>query len=88
MIVAIIDKVAGDIVGPLMMEKHPATALRLFDDLARDTRSTINMHLKDHEMWVIGTIDDGTLEITPRKDILMTGELWLAAQPAKGEENK
>lgn len=85
MVVAIIDKLANDIAGPLMLFRHPAPALRMWDDIAndQDPNNKVRKHLTDYEMKVIGHMDDETLTITPTDHLLMNGELWLAQQADK-----
>lgn len=91
LIVAITDTLAGDIVGPLMLHKVEATALRVFDDVIRMEGSQIGQHLNDHEMRVVGFFDEDTLTVHTEAEngqppyTLITGKQWLASQPKQGD---
>lgn len=84
---AIVDTLAMDYVGPPMVVRHEAAAVRLFDDVARTPNNVILQHSADTELWQLATIDEDTLEMTPDKRVLITAKQWIAAQP-KTEETE
>lgn len=80
-LIAIIDKVTNDIVGPIMLHRHSAPAIRVFDTVARMDNSQVGQHIQDHELWQLAELDDDTLEITANKILIITGTSWVASQP-------
>lgn len=78
-VVALIDKVAADFLGPLHLFRHPAPAIRMFTDLCTQ-QTAVAQHIADHELRIVGILDDATLEIEPRNELLISGEQWLASQ--------
>lgn len=83
-IVAIVDTLTQDIVGPLQMYPHPAPAVRMFGDVIMMQGSQVGAHPKDYELRCLGTIDN-ECKIAPwdGPDVLITAEAWVAAQTKK-----
>lgn len=84
-LIAIIDTVTNDIVGPVQVYGHPAPAIRMFSDVALDERTSIHQHIKDHILVSLGTLTD-ELTVEANRVTLITGEQWLAAQAPKENE--
>lgn len=82
-IIAFIDNVTNDVAGPLQLHYHAAAAIRLFGEVARMEGSQIGKHINDHDVVLLGTIND-KWEITPAYEILLTGEQWANAQQKEG----
>lgn len=87
-IIAIKDTLTNDIVGPLWLFRHDAPAIRQFGDIANTQGTAINLHIEDHELICLGTIDDDTLTITPDNTTIITGTQWRAAQQDKTNNNE
>lgn len=81
-IIAIVDIVTNDIVGPLQVFPHEAPAIRMFGDVAADERTQIHAHVVDHHLIRFGYLNDD-LTIEPNRDILITGAQWLAVNSKK-----
>lgn len=76
---AILDRVAGQVTGSLVMFKHPAAAVRFFNDIAQMQGSIISAHPADFELVQLGylTIE---MELVPEYETIMTGLAWQASQ--------
>lgn len=59
-IFAIKDLLTGDLVGqmPLHVFKHPAAAVRMFNDVALTQDSYIGKHLTDYDLICLGYLND------------------------------
>lgn len=86
LLVCVFDKAANEIHGNVGAERHANVAIRAFDDIAKNPQTNIGRYPKDHELWCIGTIDFDTMEITPKKELLLSGEQWLAIQQSNEGE--
>lgn len=83
---AIYDKIADAYVGndhQLMVMKHPAAAVRLFQDVLKDERTNVNKHPEDYEMHRLGFLEGNTLK--PDFEVVLTGAAWLSVQPPVGQ---
>ena len=83
-LIAIVDRLAGDIVGPIQLFPHDAPAIRMFSDVCLDNRTAIAQHVEDHELVSLGQIDDSQI-VTPNRRVIITGAQWKAAQNANTE---
>lgn len=82
-IIAIIDNVANDVVGPIQLMYHDAVAIRFFGDVASHPESAIGRHIHDYTLVELGILDDDLTIISARRTIL-TGSQWAAAQAPEG----
>lgn len=81
-IYAILDTLAGVIVGGLHTFPHDAPAVRFFSDIAGDPQTMIGRHPDDHALICLGTLSDDN-HIMPFADgnqIVITGAAWKASQ--------
>lgn len=78
-IIAIIDTLAGENIGPLLMFRADAPAIRFFSDAANDQQTPISKHVEDYELVELGVLNDKN-EIVPGKRVIITGAQWYAAQ--------
>lgn len=79
-IVAIIDRVTGDLAGPITLHAHDAAAIRFFGDVASMDGTQVKQHILDHDLVELGVLDGDTLCITPTNRTIVTGAQWQAAQ--------
>jgi len=81
---AIRDTLAGSIVGPVQSFKHDAIAVRFFGDVAAQPGTSINQHIEQHELLLLGELDDETGELFLQPAtvpvVVMTGAAWKALQ--------
>lgn len=91
LMIAIIDTVSNEIVqNAISLHRREETALRMWDDVMRADRNTVNMHIADHQLVQLGVIDDENLTIVYEPEyrkIIITGEQWLALQPKPEQGN-
>lgn len=80
-IYAILDTVANDIGGQLLMLPNPTTAIRTFADIAQAKGTTVNAHVDDYVLIELAQIDTETGLITPHPEpeVILTGKAWLAS---------
>lgn len=85
LMIAIVDTLAHDIVGPITLHKNAVTAMRMWDDVCRMERSAIAQHVADHELRCVGYLEDESKDwqVSPANDVLITGQQWLASQQEK-----
>ncbi len=83
LLTAIRDNVARDLAGPIIMVRHEAVAIRAFSDIARTPETNVNRYLDDHDLVLLGELDDDTLQITPQNRVLMHGSALRAALEAE-----
>lgn len=83
-ITAIVDTLAKDIIGPPQIFPHPAPAVRMFGDVAKDERTQIHQHVEDYELVMLGELNED-LTVTPNYTVIITGAQWLAATQQKEE---
>lgn len=57
-------------------------ALRLFEDLCNDPKSTVNRHPEDFVLYEIGTYDDNTAEFISNHPLSMVAAATEYAKPA------
>lgn len=81
-IYALRDTLAGSIVGGLFLHPHDAPAIRFFGDVASDQQTMIARHINEHELIMLGTLDEETGDIAPEVPVrlVITGAAWKAAQ--------
>lgn len=88
LLIAIVDKATNDFVGQVTTFRNVAVATRHFDDVMRDQQpNAVNKFPKDHDLVLLGEITED-LTILPNKQIIITGEEWLATEQqrqTKGE---
>lgn len=84
-LIAIVDTLANDIVGPIQIFAHPAPAIRMFGDVASDNRTTIHQHVEDHQLVQLAVLNDD-LSITEQREVLMTGAQWRAVNNAAAQK--
>lgn len=80
---AIRDRLAGELIGIVMMFSAPAAAVRWFGDVLSNAETLPGKHPKDFELCKYGqyTSEDDQIDGHER-EVVMTGALWLAAQQA------
>lgn len=74
-IFAIIDTVAKDISGQLIVVRNENEAIRWFGDLLLRPDTTVGAHPKDHRLESVGVliVDQGQLELVPTPRLIMEG---------------
>lgn len=90
-IYAVLDVKAECIIGNVFTDKAPASAIRTFGDLLKDTRTIVGMHPEDFNLICLGCLDannnlrglgqatdSGVAIIT--HDLVITGRALYAAQ--------
>lgn len=55
----------------LFCVSHPAQAVRSFTEEANNHESEICKHAKDYELWILGTMDESTGELSPQRQRLV-----------------
>lgn len=79
----ILDTVTGEFAGPVMTFKHAAVAIRAFSDIASDPQTNLNRHINDHELQLVGFINDNnTITGLETPQVILTGSAWAAAREA------
>lgn len=78
-IYAILDNVAGQLIGGLTCHKHEASAVRFFSDVAGMKDSLIGKHPQDFNLLRLGYITHHN-EIEPEHTLILAGSMWAAAQ--------
>lgn len=82
-LIAIVDTLANDILGPVQLHHRDETAIRTFSDIATMPNSQIGMHIKDYHLVCLGELNE-ELNIIAEYRVIMTGEqLESALQPKK-----
>lgn len=77
---AIIDNKADMIVSTVLtIHKHPAAAMRFFDDIARSPQSDIAKHPADYDLVQLGYLTEDN-QIVAEHDVILTGKQWLSMQ--------
>lgn len=69
---AILDTVADDLVGGIMLDTHDAPVARLFREMATRENTKISIHLADFELVRLGTID--AYELSADYTVILTGK--------------
>lgn len=88
LLIAIIDRQTMDVVGQIQTFKNANVAVRMFDDILRDTQiNPVNKFPKDHELWRLAELTD-ELEIIPNKELILSGETWLQMQQPNTEQGE
>lgn len=80
---AIYDIVAQQLVGQhLVLHKHDASAIRMFNDVALTKGTQINTHPADYRLIALGELreHDGQLLLIPLNEVTLEGSQWLAMQ--------
>lgn len=78
-IYAILDNVAGALVGGLTCHKHEAAAVRFYSDVATMKDSLIGKHPQDFDLLRLGYVTHHN-EIEPEHTVILRGSTWAAAQ--------
>lgn len=85
-LIAIYDRLANDIVGPITIHKSDASAIRLFSDVASHPDSQVAKHIEDYELIEVGTISEEMVCTTALPDghvrVILTGTQWFEARKA------
>lgn len=68
---AIIDLIADQIVGHIMLFHAPGVAARMLSDVYSDPTSVIAKHPSDFALYRLGFLNDQN-EIVPNKDLIMS----------------
>lgn len=76
---AVLDKVAGFYIGPIIVVRHEAAAIRNFGDIAVMQDSVVRLHPEDFELVRLGHLDDDNRLVADHA-VILTGDQWLAAQ--------
>lgn len=76
------DNKAEEIVGNIIIVRHPAAAIRMFSDIAADEKPNgINNHLEDYDLYILGEVGDDTqLTLVGSLELLITGATLKAAR--------
>jgi len=80
-IYAVLDLIAGQIIGGLWLHRHEAAAIRMFSDVAGDPQSFIAKHPADFNLVRLGYLSEDH-ELVPEFTTVLTGATWLAAAGA------
>lgn len=75
-IYAIIDNVAKDVSGQLIVVRNVNEAIRWFGDLISNPNTTVGAHPTDHDLRMVGTliITDGVMDFATANTLIITGE--------------
>jgi len=76
----IFDKVADTFLGHIIIERHPAPACRLFNQLLADKNSQLAQHPADFELVQIGFIEDSGQLLPIEPMVITSGTAWLSSQ--------
>lgn len=79
---AIVDTLAADLIGNLnaiTVQKHEATAVRFFGDVAKAEGTFVHQHIEDCALLRLGYLDDDN-NLVPDKAVVITGVQWRDAQ--------
>lgn len=75
-IYAIYDRKAEDILGgQVTLHRHEATAVRMFDDIAKLPNSQLARHPQDHVLIRLGYINE-ELDLEPETTVVLEGSTW------------
>lgn len=85
-LVAIVDTMANDYAGSVMVVPHPNVGVRLFGDVCKDPQTQISKHVEDYQLVQLGIVQSD-LHITDAYEVIITGKQWLAAQQPTGDQN-
>lgn len=78
-IYAILDNVAGDLIGGLHIHRHDASAIRFFGDVANMQDSHVGRRPNDYALVCLGKFTDDH-RIIPDYSVVLEGSTWLASQ--------
>lgn len=80
------DVVAGCLVGPILLERNDAPAVRSFYMAFEDPKSTLGQHPEDYELLCLGEYDDEVGVTEPGVALIATGIDWVKLQARKAED--
>lgn len=80
---AILDVVADDFLGGIMLDTHDAPVVRLFTEMAQRDGTKIKTHLKDFKLISLGTIESYEIVADYREIITGAKLIELQEQNAK-----
>lgn len=69
---AIVDHKAEDILGPIIIARANAVAVRIFTDLVKSDQNDVGQHPEDFTLVQLGTLN-ADLTITPENRDIITG---------------
>lgn len=88
-IYAVLDLVAQDIVGGLMLFPHDAPVIRIFTDGLADPSTTLNKHPDDFALVCLGEVvaEGSDIELSGynRYRTVLTGTAWKSMQAAQAK---
>lgn len=82
---AIVDTKTNEILqGLLSLHRHPASAIRMFSDIASQERGPLAQHVEDYHLIEYGYLeeqdpDQGINRLVTTHDVILTGTAWLAS---------
>lgn len=74
------DKVAEAFLGHIIIERHPAPAVRLFSQVLADKNTSPGQHPADYELLQVGFIEDSGQILPCEPMVITSGVAWLASQ--------
>lgn len=80
------DVVAGCLVGPIILERNDAPAVRSFYMAFEDPKSTLSAAPQDYELLCLGEYDDEVGVTEPGISVVATGHDWMKLQQRKAED--
>lgn len=89
-LLAILDKAASCTVGPIITVRHQIEATRSFLALCLDPQTNIGRNPEDYALYLIGTYDDGLMELQPcHPQLVITAQdaIMVARRAGKEETN-
>lgn len=86
LLIAIVDTLANEIVGPIQLFPHQAPAIRMFGDVLADDRTAPAQHPDDHQLVMLGTVDE-SMTILPQREVLLTGAQWRLMSQTRNNAN-
>lgn len=86
---AVYDRVAQTILGGLHLHRHPASAVRMFSDVATAEGNMVHNHPADFDLVQLGNLDDDhtipkLIPFVP--NTILEGSAWAAMQQINTEE--
>lgn len=79
-IFVIYDRVSESFIGHPVLERHPAPAVRLFNQLLDDRSTGPGQHPKDYELLQVGFIEDSGQILAIEPMTVTTGIAYLASK--------
>lgn len=79
-IYAIIDSKAEAVIGPLMIARHEAQAVRNFCDVADDQKGWIYKHPEDYDLYRLGWLTTEN-QLIAEHQLILSGSSYRATKP-------